>query len=121
MQVTPTFDVALMGLPGLFLGLVMGYMIGGKASLRAVDRIGLTVIISGVGGLIFSLGISFFISITSLVTAFIILAFIGGISLGLVLNWTPPIDSGPINHIIYEEEDDEAFDREIEAALGGKE
>lgn len=120
-QVAPTLDIALLGLPGLFLGLVMGYMIGGMASLRLADRIGLSVVISGVGGLILSLVISFFISITSLVTVFIILAFVGGISLGLVLNWTPPVGSGPINHIIYEPEDDDAFDREIEDALGGKE
>ena len=121
MQITPTLDIALMGIPGLFLGLVIGYMIGGMANLRSVDRIGLSIGISGVGGLILSLAISFFIPITSLVTMFIILAFIGGNILGLVLNWTPPVDSGPINHIIYEDDDDDAFDREIEEALGGKE
>ncbi|MHA2023774.1 MAG: hypothetical protein ACTSWQ_08955 [Candidatus Thorarchaeota archaeon] len=120
MQVTPTLDIALVGLPGFFLGLVMGYMIGGMTSLRLVDRIGLSIVISGVGGLILSLAISFFISITSFVTVFIILAFVGGISLGLVLNWTPPVGSGPKSHIIYEPDDDDAFDREIEEALGGK-
>ena len=121
MQFTPTFDIALMGIPGLLLGLVMGYMIGGMASLGSVNRIGLSMVISGVGGLILSLVTSYFITITSLVTGFIILACIGGNILGLVLNWTPPVDSGPINHIIYEEEDDDAFDREIEDALRGTE
>jgi len=121
MQATPTLDIALLGIPGLFLGIVIGYMIGGMANIRSVDRIVLSMVISGVGGLILSLAISFFISITSLVTGFIILAFIGGNILGLVLNWVPPVDSGPINHIIYEPDDDDAFDREIEEALGGKE
>ena len=120
MQITPTLDVALMGLPGFFLGLVIGYMIGGMTSLRLVDRIGLSVVISGVGGLILSLAINSFISITSLVTMFIILAFIGGNILGLALNWAPPVGSGPKSHIIYEPDDDDAFDREIEEALGGK-
>jgi len=120
MQVTPTLDIALIGIPGLFLGLALGYMIGGMGNFRSVDRIGLSIVISGVGGLILSLVISFFISITSLETGFIILAFIGGSILGLVLNWTPMVGSGPKSHIIYEPDDDDAFDREIEEALGGK-
>ena len=121
MQFTPTLDIALMGIPGLFLGIVIGYMIGGMGNFRSVDRIVLSMVISGVGGLILSLVIGYFITITSLVIGFIILACIGGNILGLVLNWTPPVDSGPINHIIYEPDDDDAFDREIEEALGGKE
>ena len=50
---------------------------------------------------------------------FIVLAFIGGYFLGLFFNWAPPADSGPKQHIIYEPDDDDAFDREIEEALGG--
>jgi len=127
MQVTPTLDIALIGLPALLLGLIIGYVIGGMPNLRLIDRIGLGIIISGIGGLIFSLLVSFFVPITSLETItslemmFIMLAFIGGYVLGLFLNWTPPVDSGPKSHIIYEPDDDDAFDREIDEALGTKE
>ena len=121
MQATPTLDIALLGLPGLFLGLVIGYSVGGMISLRLIDRIGLGIVISGVGGLILSLLISFFIPITSLVMMFVVLAFVAGYGLGLFFNWTPPVETGPKSHIIYEPDDDEAFDREIEEALGGKE
>lgn len=119
MQIAP-LDIALIGLPALLLGLVIGYVIGGMPNLRLIDRIGLGIIISGIGGLIFSLLVSFFFPITSLEMIFIILAFVGGYTLGLFLNWTPPIDLGPKSHIIYEPDDDDAFDREIDEALGNK-
>ena len=121
MQVTHTLDIALVGIPGLLIGLMIGYLVGGMSSLRVVDRIGLGIVISGIGGLILSLVISLFIPITTTIEMiFIILAFAGGYGLGLFLNWKPPIKSGPKSHIIYEPDDDDAFDKEIEEALGGK-
>jgi hypothetical protein len=50
---------------------------------------------------------------------FIILAYAGGYILGMALNWKSPPKSGPKSHIIYEPDDDDDFDREIEEALGG--
>jgi hypothetical protein len=120
MQAPPTLDIALVGVPGLLLGLVIGYVIGGMPSFRVLDRIFLGIVISGIGGLVLSLVINFFIPITSLEIFFIVLAFLGGYILGLFLNWTPPIKTETKQHIIYEPEDDDAFDREIEEALGGK-
>jgi len=120
MQVGPTLDIALIGIPGILLGLLIGYVIGGMPSFRLTDRIGLGIIISGAGGLILSLAISFFITIGYLEILFVILAFAGGYILGLFLNWKPPINTKTKQHIIYEPDDDDAFDREIEEALGGK-
>jgi len=120
MQVTQTLDIAPLGIPGLLIGLLIGYVIGGQSSFRILDRFGLGLIISGIGGLILSLLISTFIPIDSLVIVFIVLAFAGGYCLGLFLNWAPPISAKPKNHIIYEPDDDDAFDKEIEEALGGK-
>ena len=65
MQVTHTLDIALVGIPGLLIGLMIGYLVGGMSSLRVVDRIGLGIAISGIGGLILSLVISLFIPITN--------------------------------------------------------
>jgi hypothetical protein len=119
MQVAPTLDIAFIGLPGLFIGLVLGYLIGGMKSLRIIDRFGLGLAISGVGGLILSLLMSFFIEISPLSMLLVVLAFGGGYILGLSLNWKSPFKPSPKHHIIYEPDDDDAFDREIEEALGG--
>jgi len=121
MQVAHTLDIALMGIPGLLIGLVVGYIIGGIPSLRVINRLSLGIAISGIGGLILSLLLSLYFPIGSLEIVFVILSFMGGYILGLILNWTTPIKSGPKNHTIYEPDDDDDFDREIEEALGGHE
>ena len=119
MQVAPTLDIAFIGLPGLFIGLILGYLIGGMKSLRIIDRVGLGLAISGIGGLIFSLLMSFFFQVLPISILLNVLAFGGGYILGLSLNWKSPFKPGPKRHIIYEPDDDDAFDREIEEALGG--
>ncbi len=118
MQVTQTLDIAFLGIPGLLIGLVIGYVIGGLSSFRMIDRLGFGLIISGIGGLILSLLINTFIPFYSFEAVFIVLAFAGGYYLGLFLNWTPLIIPKPKNHIIYEPDDDDAFDKEIEEVLG---
>jgi hypothetical protein len=121
MQVGPSTDLVILGLPGIVLGLIAGYTIGGRRNLRLVDRLFLGIVISTIGGLILSLGINVFIPLDSMDMVFEVLSFLGGYILGLVLNWEPPDTSKSTHHIIYEpEDDDEAFDREIEEALGGK-
>jgi hypothetical protein len=119
MQATPTLDVALVGIPGLLIGLILGYIIGGMKDFRLIDRVGLGIIISGIGGILLSLAIGFFIPITSPEIFFIVLSFVGGYAFGLFLNWTPPVSKKKKHHIIYEPDDEDAFDREIEEALGG--
>lgn len=114
-------DNALIGLPGILLGLLAGYIIGGIPSYRLIDRIGLGIVLSGAGGLVLSfIMMDFYAPIGSLEIMFSILAFAGGYILGLILNWKSPTKAKRKNHIIYEPEDDDAFDKEIEEALGGK-
>lgn len=120
MQVGPSIDMAVLGLPGIILGLLSGYVIGGMPNLRFLDRLFLGVVISGIGGLILALGINTLLPLDSLTMVFVVLSSFGGYFLGLVLNWEPPDTSKSKHHIIYEPEDDDAFDREIEDALGGK-
>jgi len=121
MQVGPSPEMAILGLPGIVLGLIVGYEIGGMPNLRLFDRLALGIVISGIGGLILSIIINIFIPLDSITMIFVVISFFGGYFLGLVLNWTPPDTSKSKHHIIYEPEDeDEAFDREIEDALGGK-
>ena len=118
MQLAQTLDIAFIGMPGLFIGIVIGYIVGGRSSFRLIDRVGLGIMISGIGGLILSLLLSAYFTINSTETIFIIIAFMGGYILGLLLNWTPPKTTKRKNHIIYEPDDDDAFDREIRQALG---
>jgi hypothetical protein len=126
MQGTPTTDVAFLGVPGLLIGLLFGYVLGGMSSLSFNYRIGLGFIISFFGGFITGL---LFISepLNSYLTfpvgtfelIFMILSYLGGYILGAVSNWAPLPEKPPKRHIIFEPDDDDDFDREIEEALGG--
>ncbi len=124
MQVAPTLDTALLGVPGLFLGLFLGYFIGGNESFRAIDRIGLGIISSIFGGVITTVVLMIFIPTVGTIEAiFIILSYFGGYALGAVFNWAPTPEKPPKSHIIYEpddDDDDKAFDREIEETLRGE-
>jgi len=122
MQVAPTLDTALLGVPGIFIGLVLGYTIGGHESFRTIDRIGLGIISSVFAGVITSVVLMIFVPVTTFEAIFIILSFFGGYTLGAVSNWAPTPEKPPMSHIIYEpdDDDDDAFDREIEETLRGE-
>jgi len=119
MQVGPSIDIAVLGLPGIILGLLSGYVIGGMPNFRFSDRLFLGIVISGIGGLILALGINVLFPMDSLTMVFVVISFFGGYFLGLILNWEPPDNSKSKHHIVYEPDDDDTFDREIEDALGG--
>ncbi|MHA1929198.1 MAG: hypothetical protein ACTSV2_11550 [Candidatus Thorarchaeota archaeon] len=49
-----------------------------------------------------------------------VLGSTGGTLMGMALHWSPARPKGSKHHIIYEPDDEEAFDREIEDALKGE-
>ena len=55
MQVLPSYEDAFIAVPGLLIGLAIGYIIAGQENLGAQHRIGLGIIISLFGGVITSL------------------------------------------------------------------
>ncbi len=126
MQGIPNVDVAILGVPGILLGLLCGYIFGGMTSLSFNYRIGLGVIISFFGGLITGL---LFISeplvsylpfeVGTFEMILMILSYFGGYALGAVANWAPLPEKPAERHIIFEPDDDDDFDREIEDALSG--
>ena len=127
MQGTPSIDVAILGVPGLLVGLLFGYTFGGMSSLSLNYRIGLGIITSFFGGLI--TGLLFMSQPLSSYIPFLIgpfevilmiLSYLGGYVLGAISNWAPLPEPSLKRHIIYEPDDDEEFDREIEEVLGGK-
>ncbi len=124
MQIGPTLDTALLGVPGIFIGLILGYFLGGYESFRAIDRIGLGIISSIFAGVITTVVLMIFIPTVGTIEAiFIILSYFGGYALGAVSNWAPTPEKPRKSHIIYEpddDDDDKAFDREIEETLRGE-
>ncbi len=116
------WDVAIIGAPGLLIGMVFGYWIGDMDDLSFNFRIGLGVIVSFFGGMITSLifiySIYDLISIDTYEVLFIILSYFGGYALGVISNWSPLPEKPPKSHVIFEPDDDE-FDKELEEAMGG--
>lgn len=121
MQVAPSLDLAILGIPGILIGLVIGYVLGDIDTLSAIYRIFLGLFINIIVGILLALLFSLFLNpLHSLEMLFLIISSLGGFGLGLFFNWAPHIGTSPKNHIIYDpEEDDEEFDRQIEEALGG--
>ena len=122
MQVAPTIDTAILGVPGILIGLLLGYIFGGYESFRAIDRIGMGIISSIFAGVITTVILMIYVSLNTFEAIFIVLSYLGGYALGAASNWAPTPEKAPKSHIIYEpdDDDDEAFDREIEETLSGE-
>ena len=105
---------ALYGIPSLFVGFGLGYMIGSMKSLKSLDRVLLGLASSTIGGLAIILALTAFLPFSSSGAILSILAFGGGFIFGAGIHWDSPAQPKPKSHIIYESEDDDAFDREIE-------
>lgn len=121
MQIAPTLDTALLGVPGILIGLLLGYIFGGYESFRAIDRIGMGIISSIFAGVITSVILMIYVPLTTYEAIFIVLSYFGGYILGAASNWAPTPEKPPKTHIVYEpDDDDEAFDREIEETLRGE-
>ena len=76
------------------------------------------MITSLIGYTLFTMGF-LFIPITTFEVILIILSYFGGYALGAVANWAPLPEKPPKRHIIFEPDDDDDFDKEIEEAVGG--
>jgi hypothetical protein len=127
MQGTSIIEAIIPGIPGISLGFILGYILGGMSSISFNQRVFLGLIISLFGGMITSFlflspPLNVYIQSqgnTFELLLFLILSYFGGYALGAGSNWAPPPEKPPERHIIYEDDDDEeAFDREIEEAMG---
>ncbi|MFW9793407.1 MAG: hypothetical protein ACFFEE_03820 [Candidatus Thorarchaeota archaeon] len=121
MQVAPTLDMALLGVPGILIGLFLGYFFGGYENFRTVEKIGMGIISSIFAGVITTVILMIYLPLTTFEAIFIVLAYFGGYFLGAASNWAPPPEKPPKRHIVYEPDvDEDEFDREIEEALRGE-
>ncbi|NHJ12372.1 MAG: hypothetical protein EAX95_01795 [Candidatus Thorarchaeota archaeon] len=122
MQAITPYDRFLYGAPGLLLGFVVGYSVGGMKSLSLRDRalIGLSFVT--LGGTIIILVLGAFIDVGTFEVILSILSAAGGFGLGVASNWEPPDKPLPKPKVVFDpEEADEEFDRQLDEALGLRE
>jgi len=81
---------ALYGIPSLFVGFGLGYMVGATKSLKLSDRILLGLASSTIGGLAIVLALTAFLPFSSSGVILRILAFGGGFIFGAGIDWDAP-------------------------------
>ncbi len=117
-QVTSELFLIAYGVPALFVGLLAGYSFGGHKSLTRVERIGFGFVICVLGGLVMTFLLTPFAPV-SMPNVFVqVLSFSVGYVFGALNHWAPTESSARKRHVVFEPEDDEEFDREIDKALG---
>lgn len=117
-QVLPPLELIEYGIPAVLGGLAIGYAFGGSSRLSIRERIWFGVIICFLGGLMLSVLMFVFLPVTTQTVLFGIVSFSGGYVFGTMYHWSPPVRPISKPHIVFEPEDDEEFDREIDEALG---
>jgi len=117
-QILPPLELIEYGIPAVLVGLVIGYAIGGSSRLSILKRVGLATVVCLVGSLMMSALLYVFLPVTIQTVLFGIISFTGGYVFGTVSHWSPPEVPASKPHVIFEPEDDEEFDREIDKALG---
>lgn len=81
----------------------------------------LAAIISIAGGyLLAQFGLHYLLPATFNFIFLSIMGFAGGVILGMILNWKPYIYHHTTQHVLYEIDDYDEFDRKIEDAMKGK-
>lgn len=115
-------NTLVFSIPAVLLGFILGRIVGGMKSLRLIDRVGFVLVVGGFGGLSLSFITGYFLNYYPVTIDLIvaILSLVSGMIFGAVTNWQSPASSESKSHIIFELDDEEEFDREIEEALGGK-
>lgn len=117
-QMLPPLDLIEYGIPPILVGLIIGYAIGGSSHLSIRERIGFAVAICLLGGLTLSVLMFVWLPVTTQSVLFGIISFSGGYAFGTVYHWSPPEKPASKPHVIFEPEDEEEFDHEIDKALG---
>lgn len=119
MQIMAITD-AVVSLVSILLGVGSGYVIGALKDAGRFERIGLGIVISLVGGFLVSMLFGMYVVMHMPPIPLQIAAFALGTTAGGIWNWQTPLDKTSPDHIIFEPDDDEEFDRKIEEAFEKK-
>ncbi|MFX0106916.1 MAG: hypothetical protein ACFE7R_01400 [Candidatus Hodarchaeota archaeon] len=120
LQAVTPLDRILWGVPGILIGLGIGYFIGGFRSLNMLERFFLGLAAGVFGGAILAFALAAYIEVTAIQILLSVVSMLGGVGLGMVIHWAPSRSAPPKHHIIFELDDDEDFDREIDEVMTGK-
>ena len=108
------------GFPPIIVGVFFGYILGNKEKLPYLYRGLLCAIISVGGGyLLAQYGLNYLLPVTFNFVVLSIMGFAGGVILGMLLNWKPYLYQHSTHHVLYEIDDDEDFEKEIDDAIHG--
>jgi hypothetical protein len=114
------FSSIVYGFPPIIFGTFFGYILGSKEKIPSVYRALLCAIISVGGGyLLAQYALDLLIPVTFNFIILSIMGFAGGVILGMILNWKPYQHVPIPQHILYEPEDEEEFDKELDDAIHG--
>jgi len=116
-QIMPPLELVEYGIPAVLAGLVIGYAIGGSWRLSLRERVFFGVAICFLGGLMLSFLMYALMPVTTQTVLFGMISFAGGYAFATMYHWSPPEHPAPKRHVVFEPEDDEEFDREIDKAL----
>jgi len=105
----------------LFIGLGIGYTLGGVTKFSQGFKMTAMPIMSIIGGYVLAASFALSLSVEWNLVILSILSFLGGGILGMVVNWKATAEEPSKRAIIFAPEDDEDFDREIKEALGDEE
>jgi hypothetical protein len=113
----PPLELVEYGIPAVLAGLLIGYAIGGSWRLSLRERVCFGVTICFLGGLMLSFLMSAFMPVTTQTVLFGMISFAGGYAFATIYHWSPLKHAAPERHVVFEPEDDEEFDREIDKAF----
>ena len=120
MQGLDLFGSIVYGFPPIIIGTFFGYILGSKAKLAFPYRVILAVIISiGGGYLLAQFALDLLIPVSFNFILLSIMGFAGGVILGMLLNWKPYLHVHISEHVIYELDDDDDFEKELDDAIHG--
>jgi hypothetical protein len=114
------FGTIVYGIPPIFIGTFFGYILGSRERIPHLYRILISAIISVGGGYFLAqYALNILIPVTFNFIILSIMGFAGGVILGMLLNWKPYVHEYVTENIVYELDDDDEFDRELDEALHG--
>ena len=102
------------GLPGIILGVAIGYIVGGQKGLRTIDRVGIGLAVGFIGGIIISLMLVVIVEPGDFGIMLSILATTLGVGFGEAINWESAPKKGKTRRVVFDpDEDDREFERQL--------